>query len=51
LDLEEEAIGKRRALYYLAKPFTPDELNLVVRKALDSRDPMKMKEKEDCHGS
>jgi DNA-binding NtrC family response regulator len=51
LDLEEEAIGKRRALYYLAKPFTPDELNLVVRKALDSRDPMKMKGKEDCHGS
>jgi len=49
LDLEEEVIGKRRALCYLAKPFTPDELNLVVRQALDSRDPMERK--EDCHGS
>ncbi|MGD8513459.1 MAG: response regulator, partial [Deltaproteobacteria bacterium] len=49
LDLEEEIIGKRRALCYLAKPFTPDELNLVVRQALDSRDPIERK--EDCHGS
>jgi DNA-binding NtrC family response regulator len=49
LDLEAEVIGKRRALCCLAKPFTPDELNLVVRQALDSRDPMERK--EDCHGS
>ena len=49
LDLEEEIIGKRRALCYLAKPFTPDELNLVVRQALDSRDLIERK--EDCHGS
>jgi len=49
LDLEEEVIGKRRALCCLAKPFTPEELNLVVRQALDSRDPMERK--EDCHGS
>ena len=49
LDLEAEVIGKHRALCCLAKPFTPDELNLVVRQALDSRDPMERK--EDCHGS
>lgn len=49
LDLEKEIIGKRRALCYLAKPFTPDELNLVVQEALDSRYPIE--QKEDCHGS
>ena len=49
LDLEDEIIGKRRALCFLAKPFTPDELNLVVQEALDSRDPIE--QKEDCHGS
>lgn len=49
LDLEKEVIGKRRALCCLAKPFTPDELNLVVRQALDSRDSIE--QKEDCHGS
>jgi DNA-binding NtrC family response regulator len=48
LDLEKEVVRKRRACY-LAKPFTPDELNLVVRQALDRRNPIE--QKEDGHGS
>ncbi len=39
LDLDEEVIRKRRALCWLAKPFTPEELNLVVQQALDSAHP------------
>lgn len=49
IDLEKEVICKRRAQRYLNKPFSPEQLNLVVRKALDSRD--QMKQKEGCHGS
>jgi two-component system sensor histidine kinase/response regulator len=49
IDLEQEVIRKGRALSYLTKPFSPDQLKQVVRKALDSRD--QPKEKEDCHGS
>jgi CheY-like chemotaxis protein len=41
LDLEEEVIQKRRARSYLAKPFSPGDLHLVVRKALDSMDQTK----------
>ena len=37
IDLEEEIIRKRRALSYLAKPFSPDQLKQVVRRALDSQ--------------
>ncbi len=37
IDLEEEIIRKRRALSYLAKPFSPDQLKQVVRRALDSK--------------
>jgi DNA-binding NtrC family response regulator len=37
IDLEEEIIRKRRALSYLAKPFSPDQLKQVVRRALESR--------------
>lgn len=49
IDLEKEIVRKRRALTYLTKPFSPDQLNLVVRKAFDSRD--QIKQKEDSHGS
>jgi len=49
IDLEQEVIRKGRALSYLMKPFSPDQLKQVVRNALDSRD--QPKEKEDCHGS
>jgi DNA-binding NtrC family response regulator len=49
IDLEQEVIRKGRALSYLTKPFSPDQLKQIVRKALDSRD--QPKEKEDCHGS
>ena len=37
VDLEREAVRKGRALTYLAKPFSPDQLKQVVRMALDSR--------------
>jgi len=37
IDLEEEVIRKGRALSYLAKPFSPDQLKQVVRGALDSK--------------
>jgi DNA-binding NtrC family response regulator len=37
IDLEKEIIRKGRALAYLTKPFSPEQLNIVVRKALDRR--------------
>ena len=37
IDLEEEVIRKGRALSCLAKPFSPDQLKQVVRRALDSK--------------
>ncbi len=37
IDLEKEIIRKGRALAYLTKPFSPEQLNIVVRKALDLR--------------
>lgn len=37
IDLEKEIIGKQRAVSYLTKPFSPDDLRLVVRKALEDR--------------
>jgi DNA-binding NtrC family response regulator len=37
IDLEEEIVRKGRALSYLAKPFSPDQLKQIVRKALDSK--------------
>ena len=37
VDLEKEVIRKGRALSYLTKPFSPDQLKLAVRRALDSR--------------
>jgi DNA-binding NtrC family response regulator len=49
VDLEKEVIQKGRALSYLTKPFSPDQLKHAVRRALDSR--KQPKEKEDCHGS
>ena len=49
IDLEEEVIRKGRALCYLAKPFSPDQLKQVVRRALDSRE--NFEQKEDSHGS
>jgi DNA-binding NtrC family response regulator len=49
INLEKEVIGKRRAQGYLTKPFSPEQLHLVVRKALDSRN--QPKQKEECHGS
>jgi DNA-binding NtrC family response regulator len=50
LNLEKEVIGKRRALGYLTKPFSPEQLNLVVQKALETRNQPEQK-KEECHGS
>jgi DNA-binding NtrC family response regulator len=47
IDLETEAIGKGRAVSYLVKPFSPDQLNSVVQKGLDSRE--ERKRKEDFH--
>jgi CheY-like chemotaxis protein len=47
IDLEEKVIKKRRAVSYLVKPFSPDQLNSVVQKALDSRE--ERKRKEDFH--
>ncbi len=41
VDLETEVIEKRGALGFLCKPFSPDELNLVVRKAFDAREQSK----------
>jgi DNA-binding NtrC family response regulator len=38
IDLEKEIIRKGRALAYLTKPFSPEQLNIVVRKALDSKE-------------
>jgi DNA-binding NtrC family response regulator len=38
IDLEKEIIRKGRALAYLTKPFSPEQLNIVVRKALDRRE-------------
>ena len=37
VDLEQEVIQKGRALSYLTKPFSPDQLKRAIRKALDSR--------------
>ena len=48
-DLEKEIIYKRRAVSYLTKPFSPEQLRLIVRKALDGRDLFK--QKEGYHGS
>jgi DNA-binding NtrC family response regulator len=44
IDLEQEVIRKGRALSYLTKPFSPDELKQAVRKALDSREQFKQEE-------
>ena len=41
IDLEQEVIRKGRALSYLTKPFSPDQLKQAVRKALDSREQFK----------
>jgi DNA-binding NtrC family response regulator len=49
LDLEKEIIRKRRALTYLTKPFSPEQLNFVVQQALNSRNPTS--KKEERHGS
>jgi DNA-binding NtrC family response regulator len=49
LDLEKEIIRKRRALTYLTKPFSPEQLKLVVQEALNSRNPSR--QKEERHGS
>jgi DNA-binding NtrC family response regulator len=37
VDLEEEVIRTGRALGYLKKPFSPDQLRAMVRKALDGK--------------
>lgn len=49
IDLEQEVIRKGRALSYLTKPFSPDQLKQVVRKALDSRE--QFKREEDSNGT
>jgi DNA-binding NtrC family response regulator len=49
LDLEKEIILKRRAITYLTKPFSPEQLNLVVQEALNSKNPKR--HKEERHGS
>jgi len=49
LDLENEIIRKRRAVQYLTKPFSPEQLNLVVQEALSIRNPTRLK--EERHGS
>ncbi len=49
LNLDKEIIRKRRALKYITKPFSPEQLNLVVREALDSRN--QFRQKEGRHGS
>ncbi|NVM22684.1 MAG: response regulator [Desulfobacterales bacterium] len=38
IDLEKEIVRKGRAFHYLTKPFSPEQLNMVVRKALDGRE-------------
>ena len=48
IDLEQEVIRKGRALSYLTKPFSPDQLKQAVRKALDSRE--QFKQEEDSNG-
>lgn len=37
VDLQEQVIRKGRALSYLNKPFSPDQLKAIIRKALDSK--------------
>lgn len=49
LDLEEEIIRRRRALMYLTKPFSPEQLKLIIQEALSSRNPTG--HKEERHGS
>ena len=44
IDLEQEVIRKGRALSYLTKPFSPDQLKQAVRKALDSSEQFKQEE-------
>ena len=44
IDLEQEVIRKGRALSYLTKPFSPDQLKQAVRKALDSKEQFKQEE-------
>jgi DNA-binding response OmpR family regulator len=41
LNLEEEVILKGRARSYLTKPFSPGQLHVIVRKALDGTDQTK----------
>jgi len=41
MDLEKEIIHKHLALSCLAKPFSPEQLRLVVREALDTRNDVK----------
>jgi DNA-binding NtrC family response regulator len=38
IDLEKEIIRKGRALAYITKPFSPEQLNIAVRMALHSRE-------------
>ena len=49
IDLEQEVIRKGRALSYLTKPFSPDQLKQAVRKALDSR--KQFRQEEDSNGT
>jgi DNA-binding NtrC family response regulator len=49
LDLEKEIIRRRRALMYLTKPFSPEQLKLAIQEALDTRNPTRLK--EERHGS
>ena len=49
IDLEEEVIRKGRALSYLAKPFSPNQLKQIVRGALDYEE--NFEQKEDYNGS
>ncbi len=49
VDLESEIIGKGRAVGYLAKPFSPMELNLAVRQALEQKNRNRIE--EENHGS
>ena len=49
IDLEEEVIRKGRALSYLAKPFSPNQLKQIVRGALDNEE--NFEQKEDYNGS
>ena len=46
IDTVTEIIGRHRALGCLFKPFSPDELNLVVKKALDGKE-----DREEINGS